>query len=71
MEILDDAHKRGYSDEDIYHAVEYRIATHDLDGYLMIIGPTHSRELLEIGVNRRDEAFHAMPARPRFLRHKR
>ena len=71
MVILESARKHGYTDEEIYHAARYRILTHDMDGYLMVIGPTPSGELLEIGINRRDEAFHAMKARNQLLPHKR
>ncbi len=67
MMILDSARKHGYTDEDIHHAIRNRIATHDMDGYVMIVGPTYDGDLIETGVNRRDEVFHAMRARRQFL----
>ena len=67
MKILESAYRHGYGDEDIYHAIRYRIATHDFDGYVIIIGPTTTGELIEVGINRRDQVFHAMRARRKFL----
>jgi len=63
--VLPSAHRHGCSDEDI--AIRNRIATHELDGYLMIVGPTFAGELIEVATNQLDQVFHAMRARRRFL----
>ena len=67
MVVLDSAHRHGHTDEDIHHAIRNRIATHDMDGYEMIVGPTPTGELIEVAVNRLDQAFHAMRARSQYL----
>lgn len=67
MEVVGSALKRGITEEDIFHAIRWAIRAHELDGYTMFIGPGRSGQLLEVGLNRRDQVFHAMPARPKFL----
>jgi len=62
VEITDSARKRDITDADIWHAVEYMIILHEMDGYVMIVGPTPSGRLIEVGIN-----FHAMNARRKFL----
>lgn len=68
MEIVDSARKHGIADADILHAIENPLFVHYFDGYQMIIGPSTSAQMLEIGVNSRAEIFHAMPARPKYYR---
>ena len=41
---------------------------HYFDGYVIIVGPSPSGFLIEIGVNDDDFVFHAMAAREKFLR---
>ena len=76
MRIADAALKRGYTVEQIEHAVVHHIdefrdqGAHSL---AMLIGPTQSGELLEIGVVFAadgitiDVVAHVMPARPKYL----
>ncbi|WIK88218.1 hypothetical protein [Varibaculum cambriense] len=66
--IKDSARKHGFTDETIAHAYSNAIIVHFLDGYQILIGPTPSGELLEIGVNQDGDIFHAMKARLKFLR---
>lgn len=67
MEIGDTARKHGISDEDILHAITNAIRYFEHDGYTMIIGPTHAAALIEVAFND-TTIFHAMPARPKFLK---
>ncbi len=68
MEIVDDAHKHGVTDDDIRHAIEHAIRVHAMDGYLLLVGPRRDGQLLEIGYNpTADRVFHAMPVRPKYL----
>ncbi|CAN5530485.1 hypothetical protein BH20ACT2_BH20ACT2_22300 [soil metagenome] len=68
MEILDSAHRHGVSDEDIRHAVDNAIRYHDLDDALvMLVGPTVTGALIEIGIIDGPHIVHAMPARSKFL----
>ncbi len=64
------AYKHGIRSQDIQHAVEHPIIVHLLDGYQIVIGPDRAGQLLEIGINRLGQAFHAMPARSKYLRQK-
>lgn len=50
------------------HAVNNAIRIHFGDGYQMIVDPSTTGKLLEIGINSHAEIFHAMTARPEFLR---
>ncbi|MDU7384100.1 MAG: hypothetical protein E7L06_08345 [Schaalia turicensis] len=68
MEIEDSAHKHSIPDEDMIHAVENAMFVHFFDDYRMLVGPARNGALLEIGVNLRQQIFHAMKARPKFLR---
>lgn len=66
---MDSARKRGIPDRDIRHAVDNAIRVHVMDGYLMLVGPAQDGQLLEIGYNpTNDRIFHAMPARPKYLK---
>ena len=67
---LKSAWKHGIARENIDHALTNPLAVHYFDGYVMVIGPTQSGDLLEIGVNDDDDVFHAMPARAKFMRRK-
>lgn len=72
MRIAESAHKHGISDEDVRHAVANAIRFHDLDeGLVMIVGPSTSRALIEVGIVTADDdepiVVHAMPARAKFL----
>jgi len=64
---VESASNHGYEETDILQALRNAMVVHDLDGYVMVVGPTTRGELIEVAVNRRDEIFHAMRARPRFL----
>ena len=66
-EVLPSAHKWGYTDDDIEHALRFAIVAHEMDGYVLVVGPTPAGELIEVGVNRRAQRFHAMRARPKYL----
>lgn len=69
VEVKESALKHGYTTADIRHAIENAIHIHYLDGMDMIIGPALNGELLEIGINNTQEhVFHAMKARPKYLR---
>ena len=69
--IIASARKHGVHDDDILHAYRYPTRVLQLDGLVMLIGPSQSGQLLEIGVSRAegiDFIIHAMPARPMFIR---
>lgn len=77
MRITGAALKRGYSVEQIEHAVVHHIDEfHDRGDHslAMLIGPTASGELLEVGVLLASDGItievvvHVMPARPQYLR---
>lgn len=60
------------SDEAIVHAFNNPVRVEDLDeGLVMLVGPDHAGNLLEIGVVTADDGpvvVHAMPARPKYQR---
>ena len=62
--------KHGLAREDIDHALNNPVTVHYFDGYVIVVGPSLSGLLLEVGVNDDDFIFHAMPAREKFLRRK-
>jgi hypothetical protein len=69
--ILPSARRHGIDDDAIRHAVTHAFDRFPQDGFEMVVGADHSGRLIEVAV--RDEAghlvaFHAMPARPKFLR---
>ncbi len=65
--IKDSARKHGVTDEDINHALANAVRVWPMDGFDMLIGPTASGALIEVGVNRDGDVFHAMTARRKFL----
>lgn len=73
MEIRPSAGKHGISDDDIRHAIDNAIAAitrPEQPGFTMLIGPTASARLLEIGIVETDDqdyVIHAMPARDKYL----
>jgi hypothetical protein len=70
--IAPSARRHGVSDETILHAFNNPVRVEDLDeGLVMLVGPDHGGNLLEIGVVTSDEGpviVHAMPARPKYRR---
>lgn len=68
VEIKDSARKHGVTDEGMIHAIENAMFVHFFDDYRILVGPAKDGTLLEIGVNLRQQIFHAMKARPKFLR---
>jgi hypothetical protein len=70
--ITASARKHGVADDDILHAFNYPISYEDLDeGFVMIIGPTRSAHLIELGFVDTDHGpviVHAMTARKKYLR---
>ncbi len=74
MRIADIARKHGIRDEDILHAIRNQMysAQTDDDDLIMLIGPSSSGNLLEIGVldpeGEDPVVIHAMTLRPKFQR---
>lgn len=68
MEIKPTARKHDVADADMRHAIENAIWVHYFDDYQIVVGPARDARLLEIGVNRAGEIFHAMPARPKYIK---
>ncbi|MBS1848987.1 MAG: hypothetical protein JST73_11990 [Actinobacteria bacterium] len=70
--VAPSARKHEVSDADMLHAFDHPIRVFELDeGLTLIVGPSSSAQLLEIGVVAGDLALvivHAMPARDKFLR---
>jgi hypothetical protein len=73
VEILASARKHGISDEDIRHACNNAIGAitaPDQPDFLMLVGPDHRGNLLEVGViaaEDDDYVIHAMGARTRYV----
>lgn len=68
--ILAAARKHGVEDDDMLHAYRNPIRVFDLDDLTMLVGPSESGALLEIGIAYAegiDFIVHAMPARARYL----
>lgn len=68
--ILASARKHGVEDDEMLHAYRNPMRVFDLDDLTMLVGPTESAALLEVGVAHAegiDFIVHAMPARARFL----
>ena len=68
--ILDSARKHGVPDDDILHAYRHPIRFFDLDDLIMLVGPSRSAGLIEIGVARREGIefiVHATTARRKYL----
>jgi len=58
-------------DDDIIHAYRHPTRVLQLDDLVMLLGPSRTGRLLEIGVSRADGIdfiIHAMPARAKFIR---
>ena len=70
MGFLKSAWKHGLTREDIDLALSNPVAVHYFDGYVIVVGPSWSGHLIEVGVNDDDFVFHAMSARDKFLRRK-
>ena len=68
VEIMGSAYRHGIAGEDILHAVRNAIKAHYMDGYVLVIGPSRSGQLLELCISDDDRIFHAMKARKKFLR---
>jgi hypothetical protein len=70
--ITASARKHGITDDDMLHAFNHPVSYEDLDeGFVMIIGPTRSAHLIELGVIDTDHGpvmVHAMTARRKYLR---
>jgi hypothetical protein len=70
--IVDSARKLGIADEDLLHAVNHPVSYEELDdGFVMIIGPAHSAQLVELGALDTDHGpviVRAMTARRKCLR---
>jgi hypothetical protein len=80
VRIADTALKRGYSVEQIEHAVVHHVDEFQSQGdhaLSLLIGPTQSGELLEVGVLFAKDGItieaviHVMPARAQYLRKRR
>jgi hypothetical protein len=70
--IIASARKHGLADDDILHAFNHPVCYEDLDdGFVMIVGPTRSAQLIELGLIDTDHGpviVHAMTARRKYLR---
>ena len=70
--IAPSARRHGVSDEAMVHAFSNPVRVEDLDeGLVMLVGPDHAGNLLEIGVVTSEDGpviVHAMPARPKYQR---
>jgi hypothetical protein len=70
--IIASARKHGIDDDDILHAFNHPVRYEDLDdGFVMIIGPTRSAQLIELGFLDTDHGpviVHAMTARRKYVR---
>ncbi len=70
--IVDSARKHGIEDEDILQAFDHPVRYEDLDeGFVMIIGPKRSAQLIELGFIDTEHGpviVHAMTARRKYLR---
>jgi hypothetical protein len=70
--IAPSARRHGVRDEAIIHAFNNPVRVEDLDeGLVMLVGPDHAGNLLEIGVVTSEDGpviVHAMPARPKYQR---
>lgn len=68
--ILASARKHGVRDDDMLHAYRNPIRVFDLGDLTMLVGPTESAALLEVGVATGEGIefiVHAMTARAKFL----
>lgn len=60
--IKNSAFKHGLTRYTIEHALNNALFWFDMDDFDMYIGPGSDRTLIEVGVNRDGDVFHAMPA---------
>ena len=68
--VLASARRHGIPDDDMLHAYRHPIRVFEIDELVMLVGPTASGALLEVGVAQAEGiefVVHAMPARPKFL----
>ena len=70
VEVKESAYKHGVSTIDLLHAVNTPIDVFPMDGYRIVRGAGTDGTLLETGI-RNQVIFHAMKARPKYLRRKR
>jgi hypothetical protein len=69
MRIAESARDHGVPDEDILHALRHPLRIIEEDDLSMVLGPSRSAELLEIGVldlSTDPAVVHAMPMRPKY-----
>lgn len=69
--IASSALRHGLPEADLLHAYAHPIRVFQMDDLTMILGPTHSGALIEVGVASAescDVIVHAMPARRKFTR---
>lgn len=69
--ILPSARRHGLPDDDMLHAYFHPFRVFQLDDLVMLIGPSTSGALIEIGISAsadRDVIVHAMSARSKFTR---
>ena len=69
--ILPSARRHGLPDDDMLHAYFQPVRVFQLDDLVMLIGPSTSGALIEIGISAsvdRDVIVHAMSARSKFTR---
>jgi len=69
--IIASARSHGVQDGDILHAYRHPTRVLHLDDLVMLIGPSRTGQLLEVGVSHAegiDFIIHAMPARAKFMR---
>lgn len=69
VEIKESAYKHGVRTIDMLHAVNNPIDVFPMDGYRILVGAGTDGTLLELGL-RNQVIFHAMKARPKYLRRK-
>ncbi len=70
--MLGSAHRHGVDGKDALHALSYSVRLFNVgEGMTMVIGPSTTGSLLEVGVVEWHgdlAVVHAMPARDKFLR---
>lgn len=70
LEFRSSALKR-FSEDDIRHALRNAVRVIPAEGFDMVVGSVSTGALIEVGLREEDDeiiVFHAMPARPKFLR---
>ena len=69
--IIASARSHAVQDDDILHAYRHPTRVLHLDDLVMLIGPSRTGQLPEVGVSHAegiDFIIHAMPARAKFMR---